>query len=247
MRIGARLVALSLTFLPLAGLCQEYQIGNPTQAVSAPVYTTQPVEGSVQVTNLPPVQDVRVSGGKLDEPVEVRGEVGIRAGAPLLVEIVNPTASAKDSAPLGPVKVDDTQPLRVWVENPWSPETASPPEFATFAFQRRFLPAEGPFRRTFAARPGRIFYLTDVVADIRPDTAMKMRVLTTSQSVTGVVSGVEFAEYPVAVLDARRGNGLRFATPIPLSGEFTVEVEVIGGVQGGYFSAVAMGYLAPKP
>lgn len=245
MKCSARLVALALALLPPVAPCEEYPISNPGQAMSAPVHTTQPVEGAVQVTNLPPVQEVHVTGGRLDEPLEVRGEVGLRVVTPLPVEVVNPSRPSSPS--LAPLKVDDTQPLRVWVENPWSPDSAPPPEFATFAFQSRFLPSEGPLRRQFSPRAGRVFYLTDVVADVRPDVGLKVRVLTTPRAVAGAVSGVEFAEYAVAVLDARRGSGLRLATPVPLVGDFTVEVEVLGAVQGGYFTASVVGYQAPRP
>jgi hypothetical protein len=231
------------------GRGEEYPINTPGQAASAPVHTTQPVQGAVEVTNLPPMQEVHISGGKLDEPLEVKGEVGLRVGSPIPVEVVNPPKATREVQVLGPLKVDDTQPLRVWVENPWNPENPSAPEFAAFALQRRFLPQPGDdrFRGTYAARPGRIFYLTDVVADIRPDTGLKVRVLTMPKGVGGSVAGVEFAEFPVAVLDARRQSSVRLATPVPLSGEFVVEVEVLGAVQGGYFSAMVMGYLVPRP
>lgn len=248
MRSGVWIIALALAVAGPAARGEEYPIGNPTQAMSAPVHTTQPVQGAVEVTNLPPVQEVHISGGKLDEPLEVKGEVGLRVGGPIQVEVVNQKPS-KEAPPLGPIKVDDTQPLRVWVENPWNPENPSAPEFAAFSLQRRFAPQPGDdrFRGTYAARPGRIFYLTDVVADVRPDTGLKVRVLTVPKGVGGSVTGVAFAEFPVAVLDARRGSSMRLATPVPLSGEFVVEVEVTGAVQGGYFSAMAMGYLVPRP
>ncbi|MBI5014280.1 MAG: hypothetical protein HZB55_02165 [Deltaproteobacteria bacterium] len=248
MKIGMWTMALALLLTPVASWAEEYPIGNPGQALSAPVHTTQPVQGAVEVTNLPPVQEVHVSGGRLDEPLEVRGEVGLRISAPLPVEVVNPKASM-GALILGPLKVDDTQPVRVWVENPWNPENPSAPEFTGFVLQRRFLPQSGEdrFRGTFAARPGRIFYLTDVVADIRPDTSLKVRVLAGPKSVGGSVAGVEFAEFPVAVLDGRRASTVRLGTPVPLTGEFVVEVEVVGAVQGGYFTATAMGYLAPLP
>lgn len=248
MKIGAWMIALALLRVQPMAWAEEYRIGNPTQAVSAPVHTTEPVQGAVEVTNLPPVQEVHLSGGKLDEPIEVKGEVGLRVGGPIQVEVINQKPSREESIP-GPLKIDDTQPVRVWVENPWNPENPSAPEFAAFALQRRFLPQPGDdrFRGTFSARPGRIFYLTDVVADIRPDTALKVRVFTVPKGVGGSVAGVDFAEFPVAVLDVRRGSSVRLATPVPLSGEFTVEVEILGAVQGGYFSALAMGYLVPRP
>ncbi|NOY46455.1 MAG: hypothetical protein GXP50_13545, partial [Deltaproteobacteria bacterium] len=68
---------------------QEYLIRQPTEPSSQPVHLTQPVEGAVEVTNLPPVQDVRVTGGTLDGPVTVQGTVEVRTSVPLPVEVTN--------------------------------------------------------------------------------------------------------------------------------------------------------------
>lgn len=238
-------VLLALT-APLAS-AQEYTIGNPAQPMASPVYVTRPVTGTVEVSNLPEVQDVRIVDGKRDGPTEVTGEVGVKATTPLPVEIMNTQKLPREVEVVGPLKLDDTQPVRVWVDNSWSPENPSGQEFAVFAYQHRFLPGDERHRRTVSVGAGRVFHLTDLVVDVRPDAQLKARLLTTPKGVGGAVAGVEFAEFPLAVVDTRRSPTLHFTTPVPVSGDFSVDVEILQANQGGYFSAVAMGYFAPRP
>lgn len=228
-------------------VAQEYSIGRPTDTLPAPVYLTRPTEGYVEVVNLPPVQDVRIVGGKPEGPMEVTGEVGLRLSAPIPVEISNPQSAGQDVRVVGPVRLDDNQPVRVWIDNSWNLDSQATQEFAAFAFQSRFMPGDERHRKTMAQRDGRVFHLTDLLLDVRPDAQLKVRLLTTPRSVKGAVTGVEFGEFPLAVLDTRRSPSVHFSTPVPITGEITVEVEVLSAVQGGYFSAVALGHFAPKP
>lgn len=242
----ARTAALIFVFTAAAAWGEEYSVGNPTQALSAPVYLTRPATGAVEVTNLPEVQEVRVVGGKMDGPTEVTGEVGIRASAPLPVEITNSQKGAQDVKIVGPVWLDDARPVRVWIDNSWSPDGNGAQEFTAFAYQGRFLPGDDRHRRTAVPRSGKVFHLTDVLVDVRPDAQLKVRLLAPAANVGGAVSGVEFAEFPLAVLDTRRAPSAQFATPVPITGEFVLEVELLSAGQGGYFSVVARGYYLPK-
>jgi hypothetical protein len=61
--------------------------------------------------------------------------------------------------------------------------------------------------------------------------------------VVGWVTGAGTSEIPVLVLDLRRAAGTRLTTPVPIAGEFTLEVETVGPNHGVTFSAVALGYL----
>jgi len=230
-----------------AAHAQEYPIANPTQASPSPVYLTRPIQGRVEVVNVPPVQDVRIVAGKPDEPMEVKGEVGVRASSPLPVEIVNPQKQSQEVQITGTVRLDDNQPVRVWVDNSWNPENPSLQEFAAFAFQGRFAPTDERLRRTFPARPGKVFHLTDIVTDAKPDASLRIRILVAPKNVLGWVTAPDVQEIPVLVLDLRRASGAQLATPVPISGDFALEVEAAGPSQGATFTAVAVGYLeAPK-
>jgi hypothetical protein len=216
-------------------------MNDPTRPLSSPVYLTQPVEGAVEVRNLPPVQDVRIVGGRPEEPMEVRGEVGLRVGAPIPVEVTNPAQAASQVTLTGPVKLDDSQPLRVWIDNSWS-ESAPTQEFAAFAFQGRFAGAAERQRRLFATPPGRIFHLTELVLDGRPEASLRARLVVRAAALVGQVVGVETGEAPVVVADFRQGGSGRLTTAIPIAGEFAVDVEGIGQPAGAPFSAIAIGY-----
>lgn len=232
-------------FLVAAGPAtgQEYSITNPTQPSSTPVHLTRPILGSVEVINVPPVQDVRIVGGKPEEPLQVQGEVGLRINGPLPVELVNPPKENQEVQVSGTVRVDDTQPVRVWVDNTWNPESPSVREFAAFTFQGRFSPTDERQRRVFRSRSGRVFYLTDLLIDSRPDAPLKVRVLAAARNVVGWVTGGGTTEIPLAVLDLRRNPSAQLGTPVPIEGDFTLEVETAGPNQGASFSAVASGYL----
>ncbi|MBI5440907.1 MAG: hypothetical protein HY900_06825 [Deltaproteobacteria bacterium] len=239
--------AAAVTLFLAAGSVEgaEYLTTNPTQALPSPVYLTQPVEGAVEVRNLPPVQDVRIVGGRPEEPMEVRGEVGLRVGAPIPVEVTNPSQGSGRVTLSGPVKVDDSQPVRVWIDNSWS-ESAPTQEFAAFAFQGKFTGSAERQRRLFSTAPGRIFHLTELVLDGRPEASLRARLVVRAGALVGQITGADTGEAPVVVADLRQGGSGRLATAIPIAGDFAVDVEGIGQSPGSQFSAIAIGYLTRR-
>ncbi|MBE0617737.1 MAG: hypothetical protein IH608_07410, partial [Proteobacteria bacterium] len=137
-----RLLVLVLTLAAaVAARAQEYRIDRPGEPTSAPVYLTRPVEGRVEVQNLPAVQDVRVVGGP-EEALEVRGAVEVRTTDPLPVEVVNLPEAPRRLEVEGTVRVDDERPVRVWVANPPLPtpvpEGRAALPFAAFAARGAF-------------------------------------------------------------------------------------------------------------
>jgi len=245
MRIHA--AAMILVAVAAGARGQEYRIGQPTEPVSAPVHLTQPVEGRVVVDNLPAVQDVRVVGG-LAEPLEVRGQVGVVAQEPLPVEVVNLPEPPRELQVQGTVRVDDERPLRVWVANLPGAATGAPEEraFAAYAARGSFSSKETRVRQTLRPPEGRIFHLSDLTLDARSDAVLKVRILAGGNAIAGAVSGVGADPLPVAILDSRHGASLRLGTPVPLGGEFSVEVESLGPGQGAPFLVVAGGYLSGR-
>lgn len=239
-----------MVFLAVVGLAhaQEYRIDRPAEPSSAPVHVTRPVEGRVEVQNLPRVQDVRIVGGP-EEPLEVRGDVEIRVEESLPVEVLNlPELPARFEVE-GTVRIDDEQPVQVWVVNPPPAPTAAASEnrtYAAFASQGSFGPKDT--RVTQALRPpeGRVFHLTDLALDARTDAVLRVRVLVPAGAVAGVVSGAGADPLALAVLDSRHGTALRLGTPAPLGGEFTLEVEALGPGQGAPFRVLASGYLSGR-
>jgi hypothetical protein len=239
--------ACALLLVGGGGLARaDYLLKDPTQPLPAPVHVMNPVEGSVEVRNLPAVQDVRIVGGKQDEPLEVRGEVGLRVTTPLQVEVVNPAIPGGEAPFSGPIKVDDTQPLRVWIDNPWNPASAVQQDFAAYAFQGRFsTPAERQ-RRLFSSAPGRIFHLTDLVVDGRPEAHVRARLVVRAQALVGRIEGAGTGEAPLAVVDTRHATSARLVMAVPISGDFAIDVEGISQTPGSPFSAIAIGYFTLK-
>lgn len=249
--LGWVALAWACLWVPSAA-AQESYINKPTELAPSPVYLTRPVEGQVEVTNLPPVQDVRITSGTLEGPVEVQGEVGIRTQGPLPVEVSNPLQFPEALRVDGPVQVDDTQPLRVWVENLPETSTVSPPmtarTFVAYYFKAAFSAKDGRVRRAFRAPAGAVFHLTDLTLDSRPDVNLRVRVVAAAADVDGGVAGAAGAdELPLALVDTRTAPSTRLSTPVPLSGEFALEVEALGPGQGAPFSAVATGFATPAP
>ena len=244
MQTISRLALVLLVVLaPGAAWAQEYPIRNPGEATSAPVYLTEPITGQVEVVNRPPVQDVRVVEGGLDQPLEVQGEVGLRLTGPLPVELVNappPPVLTLD----GPVTVTADQPLRVWVENPPpAPHAAAPPppQYAAFAFAGVFEARQSVLRRRFAPLAGTEFLLTDLTLDTRPDAILYVRVLARPGAVAGAMAGAGDGELAFLVLDPRSGPSARLATPVPLGGPFTIQVTSEGPGHGAPFTVLAAG------
>lgn len=223
----------------------EYLTNDPTQPLPAPVYLTHPVDGVVDVRNFPPVQDVRIVSGRSEEPMEVRGEVGLRVTAPLPVEITNPSRGEGQVTLSGPVKLDDTQPVRVWIENSWN-ENAAVQQFAAFAFQGKFTGPAERHRRLFATPSGGIFHLTEIVLDGRPEGTLRARLVVRGDALVGKIVGVDTGEAPVLVADLRQGGSGRLVTAVPIAGEFAVDVEGVGQASGAPFSAIAIGYVTPR-
>lgn len=226
---------------------QEYRIGQPTEPVPAPVYVTRPVEGHVTVDNLPAVQDVRLVAGP-DAALEVQGQVSVRTDQPLPVEVMNLPEPAQSMEVRGSVRVDDERPLRVWVANPM-PETSGEheaPAFAAYATRGTFSAKETRVRQPLSPPEGRIFHLSDLTLDVRPDAVLKVRILAGGESIVGAVSGMGTQPFPVAILDSRRAVSLQLGTPVPLGGPFFVEVESLGPGQGAPFVVVAGGYLSER-
>lgn len=227
---------------------QEYRIDRPAEPSSAPVHLTRPVEGRVEVRNLPPVQDVRILVGP-EDPLEVRGEVEVRAEEALPVEVLNlPELPARFEVE-GTVRIDDERPVQVWVANPLPSPAAPAPDnrtFAAFVAQGTFGPKEARVSQAFRPPEGRIFHLTDVALDARTDAVLRVRVVAASAAVAGVVSGAGAESVPLAVLDSRHGVALRLGTSVPLGGDFSVEVEALGPGQGAPFRLVASGYLSGR-
>jgi len=241
-----RVLVLGLVLLgSVAAPAQEYSISDPARQRSTPVHLTEPVSGRVEVVNQPPVQDVRVVGGALDQPLEVQGEVGLRLDAPLPVELVGDLPAPVLTLD-GPVSITADEPLRVWVENPPAPVAALPPvpsSYAGFAFAGVFEAQQRVRRRTFTPPAGREFRLTDLTLDARPDVLLYVRVLAQPTVVVGGVVGAGEEELALLVLDRRSGPSARLATPIPLVGPFTVEVTVEGPGQGAPFAVLVGGTL----
>jgi hypothetical protein len=243
--LGA-LLALSLVVCAIRAIGQEYRINKPGDPSPAPVYLTLPVEGSVEVTNLPPVQEVRITGGTLDGPVEVQGDLGFRIPEPLLVEVTNPPEIPRKVEIDGAVRVDDTQPLQVWVENFPEPKEPASRQFAAYAFSASFGAEESKTQRAFLPPKGSIFHLTDLVIDTRPDAVLKVRVTAPASAIAGSVAAATQLGLPLAVLDTRFAPSVRLGTPAPLLGEFSVVVEaLLGPGQGAPFQLLASGYLLP--
>lgn len=255
MGLGRLVAGLVVGGLAVSALAQEYRIGEPAQPSSMPAYLTRPVEGVVAVTNFPEIQDVRIlEGGTLQGPVEVQGEVQIRVPEESLlpVEVVNAPPFPESFRIEGDVRLDDEQPVRVWVENfpaPSPPSLAGPgrPQFAAFAFRGAFSSKEQVHRRTFRLPEGMTFHLTDLALDARPDALLRVRLTAVPSRIDGAVSvvGEGPEEIPLAVLDAARATTVRLGTAAALSGEFSLVVEAPGPGQGAPFSVVASGSLEP--
>ncbi|GAB4264483.1 MAG: hypothetical protein Kow0092_16160 [Deferrisomatales bacterium] len=248
MRNGIRvLAAAAAVAVATVGGSQEYRIDRPTEPASAPVHLTRPVEGRVEVTNLPPVQEVRVSGGQMDGPMEVQGEVGVRASAPIPVEVVNAPEAPEAFQVRGVVRVDDSPALRVWVENQPEARPARPPQarrFAAYSFRGAFDPDDTRLRKPFRVPQGATFHLTDLTVDTRADAVLRVRLTAPASAVGGSVAGASGdAELPLAVVDVQMGPAARLGTPVPLTGEFHLEVEAPGPGLGAPFWTVASGYL----
>lgn len=228
---------------------QEYRIDRPGEPAAAPVYLTRPVEGRVEVQNLPAVQEVRVVGG-LEGPLDVRGQVEVRSAEPLPVQVINLPEPLARLEVEGTVRVDDERPVRVWVANP--PPAPPPPEgrpatpFAAFAARGAFGAKDARVRQVLRPPEGQIFYLSDLTLDARPDAVLRVRVLAKAEAVAGAVSPAGAEALPLALLDSRHGVSLRLGTPLALGGEFTVEVEALGPGQGAPFLVVAGGYLSER-
>jgi hypothetical protein len=177
--------------------------------------------------------------------VEVQGDLGFRIPEPLLVEVANPPEIPRRVEVDGTVRVDDTQPLQVWVGNFPQPAQPAPRQFAAYAFQASFTAKKSKARRSFLPPDGSIFHLTDLLIDTRPDAVLKVRLMAPSAAVAGSVAGAGAADLPLAVLDTRVAPLVRLGTPAPLIGEFALEVEALGPGQGTPFRLVASGYLMP--
>lgn len=257
MRLKILLATLAVCGLAAFATAQEYRIGEPEQPSSMPTYLTRPVEGFVEITNFPEVQDVRIlEGGTLQGPVQVQGEVQIRLPdqTPLPVDVVNAPPFPESFKIEGDVRLDDAQPVRVWVDNfpeprPTAPSREPRPQFAAFAFRGAFSSKQAATRRSFRLPEGMTFYLTDVIIDTRPDALLKVRVTATASRIDGAVSvvGEDLPEIPLAVVDARSTPTVRLGTAAPLSGEFTIVVEASGPGEGAPFSVIASGSLEPAP
>ncbi|RMG89448.1 MAG: hypothetical protein D6708_09930 [Candidatus Dadabacteria bacterium] len=244
--LGAAVIAVGLVLAaPARG--QEYRIDRPSEPESQPVHLTAPVEGTVEVTNLPPVQDVRVVGGALEGPVPVQGTVEIRTGAPLPVEVTNPAPAAEGPVEVqGTVAVDDRVPLRVVVTNPPpAPERRPEPRFAAFSFEGVFRAGQAAVRRTFTPPEGQVFHATGLVLDARTDAFLRLRLLAEAGAVAGDVVGAPGA-VPLGLLDSRVGPTAPLSPPVPLRGAFVVEVEAPAGSLGAPFRATVTGYLRPE-
>jgi len=241
--------ALFLVAAAAGAHSQEYRIGRPTEPEPAPVYLTRPVEGRVVVDNLPEVQDVRVVGG-FEGALPVTGQVGVTAQQALPVEVQNFPEVPQRFEVQGTVRVADEQPVRVWVANPGlSAGGAAPPDersFAAYGARGSFSAKETRVRQTIRPPEGRIFHLSDLTLDARSDAVLKVRVLAGGEAIVGTVSGVGAEPLPVAILDSRRAASLRLGTPVPLGGEFAVEVESLGPGQGAPFLVIAGGYLTGR-
>ena len=232
-----------------AAAAQEYLIRQPTEPASSPVHLTRPVEGRVEVTNLPPVQDVRVVGGSLDSPVTVGGQVEIRVRQPLPVEVVNPPAEpAQPFEVTGTVAIDDRAPVRVVVTNPAAApagEVRAARRFGAFVFRGTLRPDQDRARRTFSPPEGKVFHLAGLVIEAR-DEAARARVRAGAASVRGFVRGAGGAELPLAVADQRAGTGTVLPVPVPLAGPFTLEITAPARAAAVPFTVVATGYLASR-
>ena len=227
---------------------QEYLIRQPAEPASTPVHLTRPVEGRVEVTNLPEVQEVRVTGGTLDGPVPVEGEVRIRAPAPLAVEVVNPPPELPQPLRVeGTVAVDDRTPVRVVVTNPPAPPPVPPARrFAAFALRGTLGSRQSRVRRVFSPPEGTVFRLTGIVLDVREGLPLRARVLADPGAIAGYVTGAPEQGVPVALLDSRAGPAAAVPAPVPLAGPFVLEVTAPGGVTSTAFTAVALGYLESR-
>ena len=242
-RVGGCILALVLA--ASSATSQEYRIDKPGEPTSTPVYLTRSVDGRVEVTNLPPVQEVRITGGSLDSPVEVRGEVGFRAREPLLVQVINPPEFPERMPVEGTVRLENTQPLRVIVENLPRPEREPERQFAVYHFRGGFNSKASKAQRSFQPPAGAAFHLTDLVVDARPDALLKVRLIAPPTVIQGAVAGDGQDAVPVAVVETRKASWQRLGTPVPLGGEFTLEVEAVGPGEGAPFQVVASGYLMP--
>ncbi|GAB4260083.1 hypothetical protein [Deferrisoma sp.] len=243
---GATVVFVAGLLVAVAAAGQEYRIDRPAEPESQPVHLTAPVEGAVEVTNLPPVQDVRVVGGTLEGPVPVQGTVEIRTGAPLPVEVTNPPPAAEGPLEVqGTVAVDDRVPVRVVVTNPPpAPERRPERRFAAFSFEGVFRAGQAAVRRAFTPPEGRVFHATGLVLDARTDAFLRLRLLAEAGSVAGDVVGAAGA-VPLCLLDSRVGPTAQLSPPVPLRGEFVLEVEAPAGSLGAPFRATVTGYLGP--
>ncbi len=242
-------VVLAVLLWAPAAAGQEYLIRQPTEPTSSPVHLTRPVEGRVEVTNLPPVQAVRVVGGSLDAPVPVEGEVEIRVRQPLPVEVVNP--QAEPPRPLevtGTVSIDDRAPVRVVVTNPAAApagRTRAARRFGAFVFRGTLRPDQDRARRTFSPPKGKVFHMTGLVIEAR-DGALRARAKAGAGSVEGFVAGAGGAEIPFAVATQGVGTGAALPVPVPLAGPFTLEVTAPGREGPAPFTVVATGYLEAR-
>lgn len=251
--MGARRVAAIVAAVAMVGAsagAQEYLIRKPGEPLSTPTHLTRAVEGRVEVTNLPEVQEVRITGGTLEGPLDVRGEVGIRTTGPLAVEVLNPAPFPARLEVTGTVRVDDAEPLRVQVEN--LPRTPAPAPVATpvqkrfvaYAFRGEFTAKEARLRRTYRVPPGPTFQVTDLTLDARPDAVLKVRLTAPASAIGGTVVGPGEGELlPVAVFLSTQVTSVHLSTPVPLKEGFTLEVEALGPGEGAPFSVLASGYV----
>jgi len=172
----------------------------------------------------------------------------VRSAEPLPVEVLNLPAIPTRLEVEGTVRVDDERPLRVWVANA-APAAAPAPEeraFAAYAARGAFSAKETRVRQSLRPPEGRIFHLSDLTLDARPDAVLRVRVLVKPEAVAGAVSPAGPEALPLALLDSRHGVSLRLGTPLALGGEFVLEVEALGPGQGAPFLVVAGGYLSGR-
>lgn len=216
-------------------LAEQYSISNPTEQIPTPVRVAEPIEGRVEVTNFPEVQ-------------EITGEVGLVVQEPLQVQLSTPLEFPEVVEIEGIVEIDDANAVRVTVEN--FPKPAAIPVRSYIAFVAKGdINSKHPLdKKSFPVPKGKIFHLTDIVVDVPIDLVLSGRITAPAGNIAGIVAGMKIGEIPLAVLDTRQTLNVHAVTPTPLINEFSLEV--MGNVrkeEAVPFSVVVSGYLIDAP
>ena len=135
---------------------EQYSISNPTEPIPSPVRVVGPIEGEVQVTNFPEIQ-------------EIRGEVQLVVEDLLQVQVSNPLEFPETINVEGVVEIDDEKAVRVAVQNFPKPDPPPTRSFAAFVAKGDIDEKNSSNKQTFQVPKGKIFQAYRLTIFYSPD------------------------------------------------------------------------------